>query len=123
MIDGMRTCAKELIVVLEDKKDHQSINGCLEQLIKQVKLSWDAFCEGNIKVTIPNLPRPMYLFITQELTMIINEKDKQDKIIKELKLFLNTIDIILHPKMVDKLISKTKSGTRQKEKDGSRRED
>ncbi|MHA1668306.1 MAG: hypothetical protein ACTSUR_06565 [Candidatus Heimdallarchaeaceae archaeon] len=46
---------------------------------------------------IRQLPKPMYMFVTQELQERIKIKGEKTKIIKELKLFLNLIAHVLNP--------------------------
>jgi len=91
----MRYCAQALISALENNQTHTA---CLNELISSVRDAWIKFEQGQIKVEINQLPRPMYMFVIEELPKVINDPSQKEKIIKELKLFLNTIDLILQPK-------------------------
>ncbi len=100
MIEEMDTCCRKLIATLEN--NDENVEECVNNLVTSVENAWKAYCNGNIEVTIPNMPRPMYLFITQELPTMINDQTKKERIIRELKLFLNTMNIVLEPKVLVK---------------------
>jgi len=73
----------------------------LEEFVSSVIEAWNKFEKGKIKVSIKQLPRTMYLFTTEELLNEIKNPEKRERIVKELKLFVNTVEQILDPKEVD----------------------
>ena len=94
----MRFCAQALISALEN---NQTPTTCLDEFISSVRDAWIKFEQGQITVAINQLPRPMYMFVIEELPKVINDPSQKEKIIKELKLFLNTIDLIIQPKEIN----------------------
>ena len=97
MIDRMLYWAKQLISSLElNQKDR--IESCLNEFVSSTIEAWNKFEDGKIGVNIKQLPKPMYLFVTQDLPKEINNLEVRDKLIKKLKLFVNTVEVTLNPK-------------------------
>ncbi|UJG43076.1 MAG: hypothetical protein K9W46_11960 [Candidatus Heimdallarchaeum endolithica] len=95
MIERMRFYAQALISALEN---NQTPTICLNEFVSSVRDAWIKFEQGQITVEISQLPRAMYMFVVEELPQVVENPLEKEKIIRELKLFLNTIDLILQPK-------------------------
>ncbi|MHA1222259.1 MAG: hypothetical protein ACTSSG_08580 [Candidatus Heimdallarchaeaceae archaeon] len=109
MIDRMVFCCEQLIAKLEGEETQEAdVQTCMNEFIMSVNEAWLKFEQGQIDVEIRQLPKPMYMFVTQELQERIKIKEEKTKIIKELKLFLNLIAHVLNPVETEEVRKKRK---------------
>ena len=94
-VDRMLFCCKQLIASLEN--NNKNVENCMNEFICSVNEAMAKYEEGNISVEISQLPKTMYMFVTQELPFKIKNPAAKPKLISELKLFVNMITTILNP--------------------------
>ena len=98
VIEVMKQTLEDLCNAMSNKEPMYVIIGAQQAFTTAVENAWKKFSEGKISVDFPTLPKIMYLFAVEELPLIISDEKLHDRIIKEIRLFRNTMDELIRPK-------------------------
>ncbi len=97
----IRTC-KQLIREIEAGTRCANLALIQQQFSKAVEFAMSEYKAGRIKVSLEALPEVMYIFATKDLPKLCaGDEVSIKRAYSQLKLFLNTMEQILKPQMVD----------------------
>lgn len=101
-IDDIIVTCKQLISEIEAGTRCVNLAAVQQQFSEAVKLAMEEYRAGRIKVRLEALPEVMYIFATKELPRLCaGDEASIKKAYSQLRLFLNTMEHILKPELVD----------------------
>ncbi len=97
-IDAMRDACCLLRDLIEHGADSEMIGQAQKMFLSAVQDAMTAYKNGEIQVELRNLPDVMYDFVVNDMPdLSVADRDTQLRALQKIKLFLNTMDLVICP--------------------------